>query len=159
MSSSTPWRAAIAGAALTTLIACAGEAPTEPTTHLLAPDQATLARADQAEAGKVDICHVRGNGDYHLINVSGNAQPAHLGHGDALPASDHPELDGHFLADTCETVEASDVTCTETYADLDACSPYGEGDSDGNESGHTTGPGEDGDDNEDGENDDTVGLP
>jgi hypothetical protein len=35
--------------------------------------------------GKQDICHQTGNGSYHLINVSGNAVPAHLRHGDVLP--------------------------------------------------------------------------
>lgn len=35
--------------------------------------------------GKVDVCHQTGNGSYHVINVSGNAVPAHLRHGDVLP--------------------------------------------------------------------------
>jgi hypothetical protein len=35
--------------------------------------------------GKQDVCHQKGNGDYVLINVSVNAVPAHLGHGDVLP--------------------------------------------------------------------------
>jgi hypothetical protein len=34
---------------------------------------------------KVDICHITGNGKYVMINVSENAQPAHLAHGDSLP--------------------------------------------------------------------------
>ena len=33
---------------------------------------------------KVDICHITGNGSGHVINVSGNAIPAHLAHGDCL---------------------------------------------------------------------------
>jgi hypothetical protein len=35
--------------------------------------------------GKQDLCHVTGNGSFHVISVSGNAVPAHLGHGDVLP--------------------------------------------------------------------------
>ena len=33
--------------------------------------------------GKVSLCHREGNGGYHLIDVSVNAEPAHRGHGDA----------------------------------------------------------------------------
>lgn len=35
--------------------------------------------------GKVDVCHRTGNGSFHEINISGNALPAHLQHGDVLP--------------------------------------------------------------------------
>ena len=36
------------------------------------------------EAGpKVQLCHRTGNGSYHLIEVSINAEPAHRAHGDA----------------------------------------------------------------------------
>jgi hypothetical protein len=31
------------------------------------------------------VCHQTGNGSYHVINVSMNAVPAHLRHGDVLP--------------------------------------------------------------------------
>ena len=41
--------------------------------------------ASSAPAPKVDVCHVDGQGVVHLINVSANALPAHLAHGDALP--------------------------------------------------------------------------
>ncbi len=37
------------------------------------------------KADKVDVCHRTGNGSFHLINISGNALPAHLAHGDGLP--------------------------------------------------------------------------
>lgn len=33
---------------------------------------------------KVDVCHVRGNGEYNVITISVSALPAHLAHGDAL---------------------------------------------------------------------------
>ena len=34
---------------------------------------------------KVDVCHNEGNGTFHLINISDNAFPAHVEHGDASP--------------------------------------------------------------------------
>lgn len=42
--------------------------------------------------GKVSLCHRTGNGSYHLIEVSVNAEPAHRAHGDgkigeAVPGS------------------------------------------------------------------------
>ena len=41
-------------------------------------------------APKVDVCHVTGNGSFHLINVNGNALSAHLAHGDAQPGDPVP---------------------------------------------------------------------
>jgi len=38
-----------------------------------------------ASEPKVDVCHLTGNGSYNLINVSANAVPAHLAHGDGYP--------------------------------------------------------------------------
>jgi len=46
---------------------------------------ATTATAVGQPQGKVDVCHRTGNGGFHEINVSGNALPAHLRHGDVLP--------------------------------------------------------------------------
>lgn len=40
--------------------------------------------AKPSPENKVDVCHIEGNGSYHLINVSKNALQAHLDHGDAL---------------------------------------------------------------------------
>jgi len=37
------------------------------------------------EETKVGVCHVVGDGGAHLINISGNAEPAHRAHGDARP--------------------------------------------------------------------------
>lgn len=135
----TPRGAAVA-AGIVILSACAAQSPTDPVNDAMAPTEAELAKMT-----KVDICHIQGNGEFHLINVSGNAQPAHMAHGDGLPGEDHPEMDGFFLSDTCVAVEAGDETCTEAYADTDACEPYGEGDSDGNTVGEIGG-----DDSDDG---------
>lgn len=46
---------------------------------------ATTATAVGQPQGKVDVCHRTGNGSFHEINISGNALPAHLRHGDMLP--------------------------------------------------------------------------
>jgi hypothetical protein len=53
-----------------------------PASVLAAASAATVMGAPQ---GKVDVCHLTGNGSYHMINVSANALPAHLRHGDVLP--------------------------------------------------------------------------
>ena len=37
---------------------------------------------DEQEGPKVQLCHRTGNGSYHLIEVSINAEPAHRAHGD-----------------------------------------------------------------------------
>ncbi len=46
---------------------------------------ASTATAVGRPQDKVDVCHRTGNGSFHRINISGNALPAHLRHGDALP--------------------------------------------------------------------------
>ncbi|MBZ5585096.1 MAG: hypothetical protein LAQ30_23370 [Acidobacteriia bacterium] len=56
------------------------------TVALLTPAM-VLAQNSPAKAGKVNVCHVTGNGTYRLININKNALPAHLDHGDAGPAS------------------------------------------------------------------------
>jgi hypothetical protein len=47
---------------------------------------AGAAAASAGGAGKVDVCHIPpGNpANAHIINVSWNAVPAHLAHGDTL---------------------------------------------------------------------------
>jgi hypothetical protein len=57
-----------------------------------------------APADKVDVCHLEGNGSYHLINVSENALPAHLAHGDALPGDPVPGMPGYVFDDACNAV-------------------------------------------------------
>lgn len=47
-----------------------------------------------ARAPKVEVCHLEGNGSYHKISVNENSLPAHLAHGDGLPASDPEASDG-----------------------------------------------------------------
>ena len=38
---------------------------------------------ESRSSGKVSLCHREGNGDYHLIDISVNAESAHRAHGDA----------------------------------------------------------------------------
>ena len=45
----------------------------------------SVAAKKGGKAGKVDVCHITGNGGYVKINISANALPAHLAHGDQLP--------------------------------------------------------------------------
>jgi hypothetical protein len=53
---------------------------------------------------KANVCHLTGNGTYRLINISKNAMPAHLDHGDALPGS---LVGDKFLADDCTLKETT----------------------------------------------------
>lgn len=57
-----------------------------------------------APAPKVDVCHINGNGVYNLINVSGNAVPAHLAHGDAFPGD---IVGGKVLGPDCSLIPFS----------------------------------------------------
>ncbi|HXW07130.1 MAG TPA: hypothetical protein VD833_17985 [Vicinamibacterales bacterium] len=55
---------------------------------------ATIVSETRSE-GKVELCHKEGNGTYHLIDVSVNAESAHRAHGDAkvgepVPGAQNP---------------------------------------------------------------------
>jgi hypothetical protein len=63
-------------------------------------------RANKGNAGKVDICHRTGSGSYHLINVSANAEKAHLRHGDARPGDPVPDQEGKVFGDDCAIEDA-----------------------------------------------------
>ena len=57
-------------------------------TALLAGDGAhgcDDSQHDGKPQDKVNVCHRTGNGSFHEINISGNALPAHMRHGDVLP--------------------------------------------------------------------------
>ncbi len=51
----------------------------------LAPESATLVSTTMFAKNGVAVCHVTGNGKYNLLNISENALPAHLAHGDGRP--------------------------------------------------------------------------
>jgi hypothetical protein len=59
-----------------------------------------------AAADKLDVCHITGNGTYILVNVSMNALPSHMDHGDALPGDN---IAGELLLDDCSLVAVSIV--------------------------------------------------
>jgi len=54
---------------------------------------------------KVDVCHVKGNGSYHLINVSEKALPAHLAHGDGQVGGEVPDMGGYVFGEDCTPEE------------------------------------------------------
>ena len=90
-----------------------------------------------APAPKVDVCHRTGDGEFHLINVSGNALDAHLAHGDALaepgPVPGLPtfEFDENCVVSSTKVVEGSfsgggiDIAFTGYVAFDDALSGMG----------------------------------
>lgn len=83
---------------------------------------------------KVDVCHREGNGSYHLINISENALPAHLNHGDGLPGGKVPDMQAMKFGGDCSLVEIVPPTVESGYSDLigEAGVRY-KGDSSGNE--------------------------
>jgi len=62
------------------------------------------------EGRKVDLCHKTGNGSYHMIDVSVNAEPAHRGHGDAKVGEAVPGKPGFVFTPSCGVVAAPTPT-------------------------------------------------
>ena len=60
-------------------------------------------------AGNVDVCHLEGNGSYHLISVSENAKAAHIRHGDGLPGGPIPGSGSFIGAGTMTTTAFGQV--------------------------------------------------
>ena len=58
---------------------------------------------------KVDVCHSEGNGSFHLINISENAYPTHVDHGDAIVGDPVPGMDGYKFDEACVPVQAGPV--------------------------------------------------
>jgi hypothetical protein len=56
---------------------------------------------DTTEGPKVELCHRTGNGSYHLIEVSVNAEPAHRAHGDAKIGEGVPGEAGKVFGAAC----------------------------------------------------------
>ena len=54
---------------------------------------------------RTPVCHQRGNGDYHLIEIDEHALDAHLGHGDARPGTTLPGT-ASSLGNDCAIEEA-----------------------------------------------------
>ena len=60
-------------------------------------------------AGKIVICHREGNGSYHPIDVSVNAEPAHRGHGDATPGEPVPADPTKVFDAACALISPVDI--------------------------------------------------
>jgi hypothetical protein len=56
---------------------------------------------DDGEGPKVQLCHKTGNGSYHLIDVSINAEPAHRAHGDGKIGEPVPGNPGKVFGAGC----------------------------------------------------------
>jgi len=59
------------------------------------------APGTEEEGPKVQLCHRTGNGSYHLIEVSVNAEPAHRAHGDAKIGEAVPGSPGKTFGAGC----------------------------------------------------------
>jgi hypothetical protein len=66
-----------------------------------ASDPSHYFGGDEEEGPKVTLCHKTGAGFYNLINVSINAEPAHLAHGDGKPGEAVPGLPGKSFTASC----------------------------------------------------------
>ncbi len=64
---------------------------------------ATIVNENRS-SGKVSLCHHEGNGDYHLIDVSVNAEPAHRAHGDAKVGERVPGTQRQVFDTNCRPV-------------------------------------------------------
>jgi hypothetical protein len=62
----------------------------------------TAEQQQQGSSVKVDLCHRTGNGRYHLISVSIDAQPAHIAHGDGVPNGEVPGQPSLTFGPACE---------------------------------------------------------
>lgn len=62
------------------------------------------------KAGKVYMCHLTDTGDYNLIHVNGNAERAHLRHGDFKPG-----LDLTCTSGSCADVLFDSASGTRTF--------------------------------------------
>ena len=59
---------------------------------------------ESRSSGKVSLCHRTGNGEYHLIDVSVNAEPAHRAHGDAKVGEPVPGTQRQVFDANCRPV-------------------------------------------------------
>ena len=65
------------------IVSACQQSPTAPAPVVNAT--AVPGQALALKMGKVDVCHLDDDGAFRLINVNGNASPAHLAHGDGQP--------------------------------------------------------------------------
>lgn len=60
-----------------------------------------VSPTEEEEGPKVELCHRTGNGSYHLISVSVNAEPAHRAHGDGKVGEAVPGQAGRTFGPGC----------------------------------------------------------
>jgi hypothetical protein len=60
-----------------------------------------VAPTTEDDGPKVELCHRTGNGSYHLISVSINAEPAHRAHGDGKIGESVPGQAGKTFGSGC----------------------------------------------------------
>lgn len=68
---------------------------------------------------KVDMCHGTGNGSFHLINISADAESVHRAHGDARPGEPVPNNVSFQFNSECHQVAAATrlaCPCWNTYS-------------------------------------------
>jgi hypothetical protein len=64
------------------------------------------AASSTAPQEKVQVCHKSGNGSFHLISISINAESAHVAHGDGQPGDPVPNMAGFIFGDNCTPTTA-----------------------------------------------------
>lgn len=73
------------------------------------------ALAAKGPAPKVGVCHAEDDkSSYHLINISENAKPAHMAHGDAAPGASVPGNDDKKFDSDCNMVDRWELVQTIT---------------------------------------------
>jgi hypothetical protein len=66
-----------------------------------------VAAPADAKANKIDICHAEGNGGYHLISISANAEQAHRdNHGDGMVGDAVPGMEFLTFGKDCDNALA-----------------------------------------------------
>jgi len=86
-----------------------------------------------AGAVKSDVCHLNDEGGFQLISVSENAVAAHERHGDGVPGTTVPGMDGYVFGEDCELVADQSILpgCYDSagdYSDLELVGPVGQAD-------------------------------
>src|ERR1044072_107731 len=64
------------------------------------------AASSSAPEEKVQVCHKTGNGSFHLISISINAESAQTAHGDGRPGDPVPNMAGFIFGDNCTPTTA-----------------------------------------------------
>jgi hypothetical protein len=87
---------------------------TSPDTQAQTPSKKSVNNHGK-KADKVDVCHRTGNGRFILINISRNALPAHIAHGDGQPGEVLPGTHTKFGTD-CSLVVIPEREVVERFS-------------------------------------------